>query len=374
MSNYTTQVRWICESKSGFTPEQLIDKTVDEVIAASRSNVFNFAWPIYDENYRPVLETLILNHFYVREIGAETVGLWQLFLKNRLREIMPYYNKLYESALISYNPLQDVDVTRTHEGSNSGTSSNELHKTGSTTGHGTSADQIAGTSSNTRTEAKATDTTVTDNKTTTGTGTKDATVTTSTETDTRNNATGNKTTSSQYSDSGIERNAYSATPESSVQGVEGDGSGSGNVSDNYWLTDYRKITTSKSGTASGTENTTNSETGHSESTGRQVTDEDTTSRVVESGTIVTDEDMADTINDNGHTTEARNGETTSSGTSADDSAGSAQFNNADAYIEHVTGKQGSSTYASMILEYRETLINIDAMVLNELEDLFMAIY
>lgn len=374
MSNYTTQVRWICESKSGFTPEQLMNKTVDEVIEASRSNVFNFTYPIYDQAYKPVLESLILNHFYVREIGQETVGLWQLFLKNRLREIMPYYNKLYESALIEYNPLYDVDVTRTHEGNNAGTSSNEAHRTGSTSGHGTTAEQTSGTSGNTRNETRDTDTTVTDNKTTTGTGTKDSTVTTNTETDTTTSATGSKNTTSEYEDHATERNAYSATPESTVQGVEGDGSGSGNVSDNYWLTDYRKITTSKSGEASGTEHTTNNETGHSESEGSQVTDEDTTSRVVESGTTVTNEEMTGTITDAGTTSGTLAGETTSTGSSSDDSTGSAQFANTDAYVEHVVGKQGAASYASMILEYRETLINIDAMVLNELEDLFMQIY
>ena len=83
MSNYTTQVRWICESKSGFTPEQLMNKTPDEIIDAARPSVFNFNYPIYDQAYKPVLESLILNHFYVREIGQETVGLHHIKINHK---------------------------------------------------------------------------------------------------------------------------------------------------------------------------------------------------------------------------------------------------------------------------------------------------
>ena len=123
MSNYTTQVRYICESVSGFTPSELLEKTVDEIISASREKVFNFDFPVYDEAFRPVIESTILLHFYTREIGAETVGLWQLYLCRKLREKMPYYNKLFESALIEFNPLYDTDYNRTHEGNSAGNKS-----------------------------------------------------------------------------------------------------------------------------------------------------------------------------------------------------------------------------------------------------------
>lgn len=113
MSKYTTQVRFICESYSGLLESKGYDN-VDEIIENARSKIFNFEYPIFDEKYKSVIETKILKHYYTREIGAETVGLWKLWLNTTMNEIMPYYNKLYKSELIEFDPLHDVDLTRTH--------------------------------------------------------------------------------------------------------------------------------------------------------------------------------------------------------------------------------------------------------------------
>ena len=99
MSQYTTEVRWICEMRSGIKPEEVHFHTVDEIIELSRDKIFDFAYPIYDESHRPELEKKILKHYYTREICEETVGLWKLRLNSRMNEIMPYYNKLYNSEL-----------------------------------------------------------------------------------------------------------------------------------------------------------------------------------------------------------------------------------------------------------------------------------
>lgn len=120
MSKYTTEVRYICESFADLS-ESGTYTTVDEVINKSMSRIFDFEYPIFDGNYKTVLQKKILKHYYTREIGAETVGLWKLWLNTRLNEIMPYYNKLYESALLKFDPLTDVDVTRTHTGSGTNT-------------------------------------------------------------------------------------------------------------------------------------------------------------------------------------------------------------------------------------------------------------
>lgn len=111
MSKYTTEVRFICENYAGLTESVGYD-SVDDVISKARTKVFDFAYPIFDEAYRAVLESKILLHYYTREIGEETVGLWKLRLKARMNEIMPYYNKLYESELLDFNPLWDADYTR----------------------------------------------------------------------------------------------------------------------------------------------------------------------------------------------------------------------------------------------------------------------
>lgn len=96
MSKYTTEVRWICESKSGFTEEELKTKTVDQIIAAARTQIFNFSWDSYNDTWKEAIEKFILKYYYTREIGLETVGLWQLKLSVRLDEIADKYNTIIQ--------------------------------------------------------------------------------------------------------------------------------------------------------------------------------------------------------------------------------------------------------------------------------------
>lgn len=120
MSRYTTQVRFICESKAGYLESQGYDK-VNEIISAARTAIFDFDYPLFDPDYKEHFETMILRHFYTREIGYETYGLWHLKFWDKICMIMPYYNKMYESALLQFNPLYDVDLETTHSGDATGT-------------------------------------------------------------------------------------------------------------------------------------------------------------------------------------------------------------------------------------------------------------
>lgn len=139
MSKYTTEVRFICESITGHTESVGYDDTA-QVIAQARPLIFSFPYPIFDEAYKPTLETKILRHFYTREIGLETYGLWKLKLEAKMNEIMPYYNQLYRSELIEFNPLYDTDINTT------GHRDNDVTGSGSSTDSGTdtraSADKI----------------------------------------------------------------------------------------------------------------------------------------------------------------------------------------------------------------------------------------
>lgn len=126
MSKYTTEVRYICEHYAGLDESQGYGNVTD-IIELSRDKIFDFEFPIYDEVYRSVLETKILKHYYTREIGAESVGLWKLWLDTKLNEIMPYYNELYKSALIKFDPLVDTDFTSEHSGESAGNSSGNVN-------------------------------------------------------------------------------------------------------------------------------------------------------------------------------------------------------------------------------------------------------
>lgn len=291
MSKYTTEVRFICETAAGLRESEGFS-SVNTILQKAIPNVFDFDFPIFDEAYRNVLETKILRHYYTREIGLETFGLWKLKLETKLTEIMPFYNQLYKSELLTFNPFYDVDLTRDHK-----LTREETAKQKGTVN--TSED--SNTDENT-TQDNISDTTI-------------------------NNTTGstseeNSVASKQHYDK------YSDTPQGSLTNVQND----------TYLTNAR-----------------------------MVTDTDTqTGKTTVSGT---DES-------NGNTTSNTTAET-SSQTRRDidvNSTNDRDINSLDDYIEHVKGKNGSASYSTLLKEFRETFLNIDMMIINELAELFFNLW
>lgn len=249
MSNYTTELRYICEYLAGYDQSQDYSKTA-EIIEIARPKIFDFDFPIYDESYRNILETKILRNYYFDEIGFETYGRFKMALENKLNLIMPYYNDLYKSAAFEYDPLRTVDYTEDHKGKSNGTGN--------------------------------------DNRTVDLT---DANTGTQTNKDVGNNWT-----------------KFSDTPQGGTSQID--------LASDAYLTNATldKI----DDTVTRTDNLTHKQTG------------------------------TDKL--------ARN------------------FNNTDEYVKHIFGKQAGQSYAALIKEYRETLLNIDLLIINELRDLFMLIY
>jgi len=73
-------------------------------------------YPIYEEAYRETLNNKIINHYMMSEIGQETPGLFKLYLNNKMNEIMPKYNIMYQ-ALAEYieseNLLGNINIKET---------------------------------------------------------------------------------------------------------------------------------------------------------------------------------------------------------------------------------------------------------------------
>lgn len=111
LSKYTTEVRFICETESGRS-ESVGFNNINQVLDLSWNKIFTTKCTFFNEEYRKHLCIKILKHYYTREISAETVGLWKLWMNRKLEEIMPYYNQLYESELIDFEPLDDTNMTR----------------------------------------------------------------------------------------------------------------------------------------------------------------------------------------------------------------------------------------------------------------------
>ncbi len=72
-------------------------------------------YPIFDEAYRDPLNTLIIDHFMMYEIGQETEEQFYFALKSKMWEIMPRMNVLLRSRDgLDYDPLKDHDYTIEH--------------------------------------------------------------------------------------------------------------------------------------------------------------------------------------------------------------------------------------------------------------------
>jgi hypothetical protein len=311
MSKYTTEVRFICESKSGLENSSGADN-VDEVIAGAWNKIFTSKAPFFDESYRSVLCQKILKHYYLREICCETVGIWKLWMNERLETIMPYYNQLYESELIKFEPLNDVNLTRKHDRTVDGTE--ERNGETSDTANGTREITNNGT------------------KNTTNNGTREVTGTN----DTKETGTSDTTTSAESNET--KRDLYSDTPQGAITGLENE----------KYLTNARKIT----------DNVTNSgseDTGTTRNIDNDYTENDTTNNT-ENTTTNNTENMT--------TNDTKTGTNKVTGTS----------NTTEDYLETLIGKQGSGTYSKMLMEFRDTFLNIDMMVIDEFKDLFFGLW
>ena len=105
-------------------------------------NNFDFGlkdYPIFDEEYREILNNKILMHYYMDEIGFETAGLFKVYLNNKMNEIMPYYNELYKKQkdlLLNFDKTTNLTETFTRDNTtNTNTKSNS---TSSNTASGSS--------------------------------------------------------------------------------------------------------------------------------------------------------------------------------------------------------------------------------------------
>lgn len=279
MSKYTTELRYICETEAGLS-ESVGQTKIKDVIAKAIPKIFDFDFPIFDESYRNVLETKILKHYYTREIGLETYGLWKLKLDTKLNEIMPFYNQLYKSALLEFNPLYEVDYSKTGNRDSSGTRDNTENNSESydeSIDYNESHDEST-TNSNDGTLSKGTTTTTT--------------------------------------------NYYSDTPQGAIS----------NVIDGTYLTNATYNVVGNTGS----DNTSNSGSIDSDGSSNSKNEKDGSRR----GSKSSNSNLTDT----------------------------------ESYLENVRGKMSSKSYSALLMEYRETFINIDMMLIEELSDLFFGLW
>ena len=275
MSKYTTEVRFICEQVAGFSDSQDGDN-VEKIIEKSYEKIFNSSLQYIPTEHRTELPMKILRHYYTREIGFETVGLWKMKLNAKMIEIMPYYNTLYESAKLIIDPLKDVDYTVNITGDD---------------GYVKRNDENINTSSTNNTNNTA-------------------------------NKNGNRhNTGNGHTDGSVDQtDKFSDTPQGSIVGLQND----------QYLTNANM---------SNQENESDS----------NYTDD----------TVYTDTENSTGINTG---TGSLNGITN-------------ETNDRDySSVKTVKGKMFGVSQAKLLKEYRETILNIDMKIINDLSDLFMLVY
>ena len=110
MSKYTFELRRVIdffdrETVEGwFKDYELSDYlTQEQIDTIEEAGIWN----------KDKLARKIVNHYYMRESGLETIGLFKHYAKVTMDEIMEEYLPLIYSASISYDPLVNVDYTET---------------------------------------------------------------------------------------------------------------------------------------------------------------------------------------------------------------------------------------------------------------------
>lgn len=384
MSDYTTQIRFICESKSGLT-ESVGFNGIKEAIENSVDDIFSFDWPIFDEAYRVPLEIKILRHFYTREIGEETFGLWQLRLCDRLNVIMPYYNQLYRSELIKFNPMYDVDLTTEHERANDGVMNRSEHADFSR------EDQSERDNKRNSVDDGSNETDFVGNKNSRGTNEQIEGMSSNNESTGSENSTSNsKNWATNVSSSdGVNEgtrsnknvNRFSDTPQGNVNigGGPNDGNASAeSVFGNGYLTNVTIVddetkTNDKNKSESLSDDTSEGLVNQTISRNDNTTNK--TDRSLSGADDRTDNESSNTKNYTSNVHDSNENEkVTGSGSHTNDVTGKTTTMNTEDFIQRVSGKRGGLTYSKMLDEFRKTFLNIDRMVLNDLESLFMGLW
>ena len=372
MSKYTTELRFICETKAGET-ESTGYNDVQDVIDNSWDKIFNFDFPIFDENYREPLCKKIIKHYYTREIAEETFGLWQLRLDARMNEIMPYFNKLYNSELLTIEPL--VNYRNNRSGNNTKTGSDGIAES--------ATEGVMGTDSNTRVKTGKETLEKTGKETDTKSGTKSLAKIGNIEDTTEYE--GDKVNTHKVNEGTLDTTVvdlFTDTPQGNIANM-GTGYGSGSSTsdvpivgdDTAWLTTANKTTTSENDTRE-IEDRLKYENDYKETKKRTYNgeDDDTNFREEESFDDYKTEKEYDnrkdtktynnvTIRDTGNTSKS----TTKSGNKT------TTYGSTNSYLEAVTGIRGKSD-AELLMEFRKSFLNIDEMVIKRLSDLFLYLW
>lgn len=310
--DYTAELRYFFEQD--FSQPPLSHK---QKIELGRRKLFDFEYPIFDELYRPIFETHFIRKFYMREIGFETFGLFKFQLETWLIINMSYFNKLFESELLQYDPLTNssMDVSSKKKTDKTKNDIRETFDLKSINGQTTGTANRTGTTENTQTSSIT--------GVSSGSNTK--------------HEEGSST------DDDFNRQLESNNPDSRLTITTNDGQG---------VIEYA---------SSIKENNTN----NAKNTQVDGTNTSEESTQVDSNASTTG-GSTDLLIDNTSSTITQNDK-------KDDNLSSVA-NDLENYVQNRVGKIGVQSYAKLVQEYRSSLLRVENMIFNEMNELFMLVY
>ena len=305
MAKYTVALRSIVEQTED-------DNSFDPLVGEYRQATYDMLglsdYPIFEPAYRTGLNDKIIDNFYFREIGQETVAQFRWYMRKTLNNIMPYYNQLYKSELLEIDPLKDYERVfseKWHENrEGSETNNDSLKATNDTKDSNTTSGKQSVDSTDKKTGTDDTSTIVNDTVKNTANGTK----------------------------------VFSDTPMNMLD----DGTGSSAIAKAKYATDV---------TYDDNDGTT--------------TDNSTTQ--------VNDRSTAD-----GAYAEKATNESSYNGTANTESTQSSDRSQKTASSDDGTRSHDESGFtqaqSELLAKWRKTFINIDAMIMEELQTLFMGLW
>ena len=416
MSKYTTEVRFICEEAAGLKKSAGYND-VNEIVNTAYPKIFDSSLQFYNDETKVRLLPKILLHYYTKEIGFETVGLWKLKLNQKMREILPYYNQLYASEDLEYDPFKNVDNIHTHTGEyedkRGGSNRTITSSTENKDFKETRNLQEAKDFTETKNLTESRNLTETRNLQTVDDGSSsydhnedvilrhDKTTTHGQDETSRDNDTTSRTNDTVTHSIDGDRDhwvMYSDTPQGGIDGVQSAGGTSynGSLGNNAYLTNatheterpaashdttqYGTITntfgkvTNKFGDVTESYNKNGDKSDHTDADGWDKTDNTNT----QTGTIGSTGTIGESGTDRNAGTTTNTGTIRNAGTTTDNGTTTnekdEQDTGTDAYTKTETGKIGVISYQEMLMKHRETFLNIDLQIIMELDDLFMKVW
>jgi hypothetical protein len=109
--------------------------------------LFDFTYQFDDQAFKAQLEQNILDYYYDYEIGFETPDMFKRKFKARWNRIISYYNQLYNTTLLDYNPLSNYKLEEVLDqlATSTNTQTTDMATAANTTVTNTGTNKVEGT-------------------------------------------------------------------------------------------------------------------------------------------------------------------------------------------------------------------------------------